>query len=1142
MIEEDRKKFFDVIKKGPSFLFLGQNYLQNYIGEDYFLTAILKKYGNSDKYREGYSAIFNSKISENPEDSVAWAHGLSQRISVPSNLEKISQFNWSGLYSSAIDDLIFRAFQSDWRNIDPIFTRDRNPEDPRNRVRLHCTFLFGNISRIEKDEVPPLKKSELTIRKQVAIQLLSRLPSQITPRGSLVVESYDPSLDWLKIEDFIPVLHSCIQNHIPVFFFSATDDLINNDEINEINKDCTIKFFKENLFEIFIRGEQSNDIDLGAVPQEESINKFIDLDSKILEIPPKIWNQVSESANIIDDAKLDPPSHVSKEVLYQEFRHFISSVGSQLNWSGFLRGFAFNREYENELFTIVNTDIKSKIRGDPIILSGQTGTGKTVALKHLAIKIRKEKSVPVLFIERKTLLPKWDDIDLFCRWAEENNAPTTLIIWDGMISINNYQDLLKYLIGRGRKVSLVGSYYKVDEDEQEIAKEKIVNVPSTLQESEIKPFLEYIEIFDPSFTSDIKTKEELFKDESFLVALYRLLPSSRLNIRLGIQNEVRVSESLIKSLSINQLRQSNYNLLAYSLQQVDEQILRYIEDLKENCRIGDETVDPIQHLIGLIMIPGKFAITVPLELLTRTLNKFGYVQFFEILDRIDIFECEQDNIGNFYVGPRHPLEAKIYCSQKFGGPRTEIGFVLELIDGIQSDDISNGEIEIFFVVSLVHQIGPNGPEGSRYLEFYLELVDSLTKLRKDRQIFSPELILQEATLQREYVKQKILQGANLPNAEKILIEASNLLKFTIQRLKHEGRSPNYQNLLLCEFAANTGTLANYSADHSIKGYDFLTAYHEISTSLNKVLSWAANDEHALDSFIWISRDLITRDVFNPQKKAEVISDVLSAIDTSESGGFEISDKILARKMQIYDLIGEDVLADEVFNKLKSRDSCAGYYLRAFYPIRMIPNNREYSGDERNLLKIAVNFLEENRKIIKNDAKCLRLLFYSWWKMRTGTPLFFKERQVLDFKNEDWLYVLGILLDLQNLGQLESNPSLMYINGVTHFHLNEIQESKRIFSDIEKATYGMRGIRRITVSYLVSNPEGTPKKFYGEVQWIDKDRNRGEVYVPILRTIITFFPKEFHQMKLIKGESLGDFHIGFNFINPLVDPISYSKKV
>jgi hypothetical protein len=158
----------------------------------------------------------------------------------------------------------------------------------------------------------------------------------------------------------------------------------------------------------------------------------------------------------------------------------------------------------------------------------------------------------------------------------------------------------------------------------------------------------------------------------------------------------------------------------------------------------------------------------------------------------------------------------------------------------------------------------------------------------------------------------------------------------------------------------------------------------------------------------------------------------------------------------------------------------------------------------------------------------------------GKPLFFGERQVLDYQPQEWVYLRKILQDLNNLGKLENNPSLLYIYGITCFHLKEIIESKRIFSDIDRTTSGIRGIRRIVKSYLASNSDGSPKIYHGDVHRIDDDKNIGEIYVQELRTTIKFIPKDFHLPQIKKGDNPGEFHIGFNFINPIADPIPFKQ--
>ena len=59
------------------------------------------------------------------------------------------------------------------------------------------------------------------------------------------------------------------------------------------------------------------------------------------------------------------------------------------------------------------------MQNDPIILHGQTGTGKTVALGSIAYRVRDEGKYPVLFIERKSQRLSNNDLEAFCKWAED---------------------------------------------------------------------------------------------------------------------------------------------------------------------------------------------------------------------------------------------------------------------------------------------------------------------------------------------------------------------------------------------------------------------------------------------------------------------------------------------------------------------------------------------------------------------------------------------------------------------------------------------------------------------------------------------------------------------------------------------------
>jgi hypothetical protein len=170
------KDLITQLREGPAILFLGQDYLKAGDVPDKVLSATIKRYGPELPQADTYFDLFKTNIGEAGDAAMFWMDELSNKLSVPDWLQVVANFNWAGLYTSAIDSLIPRAFRSQWREVQPIFEEKFVPADPRNRNRLHVTFLFGATSQVDDEAKPPLTKFKWTKRRQVAISLLRRLP------------------------------------------------------------------------------------------------------------------------------------------------------------------------------------------------------------------------------------------------------------------------------------------------------------------------------------------------------------------------------------------------------------------------------------------------------------------------------------------------------------------------------------------------------------------------------------------------------------------------------------------------------------------------------------------------------------------------------------------------------------------------------------------------------------------------------------------------------------------------------------------------------------------------------------------------------------------------------------------------------
>ncbi len=199
---------------------------------------------------------------------------------------------------------------------------------------------------------------------------------------------------------------------------------------------------------------------------------------KTIAVPSNVWNQISRSATVLDYAALLPPPPVSAERGYLEFRNFIATADGKPNWSGHARGFAFHPILRKAACgRSAEKTPRIVCKDDPIILHGQTGTGKTIALQALAYAERRREQHTVLYIERKMERPGRSRDHKFCEWAEDVGFLNTLLYGTACCRPVNML-ICSDLAGRGRKVVLVGSSYRMPESYEK--RDGFVVAPATL--------------------------------------------------------------------------------------------------------------------------------------------------------------------------------------------------------------------------------------------------------------------------------------------------------------------------------------------------------------------------------------------------------------------------------------------------------------------------------------------------------------------------------------------------------------------------------------------------------------------------------------------------------------------------------------
>ncbi len=156
-------------------------------------------------------------------------------------------------------------------------------------------------------------------------------------------------------------------------------------------------------------------------------------------------------------------------------------------------------------------------------------------------------------------------------------------------------------------------------------------------------------------------------------------------------------------------------------------------------------------------------------------------------------------------------------------------------------------------------------------------------------------------------------------------------------------------------------------------------------------------------------------------------------------------------------------------------------------------------------------------------------------IHTKQKLFAGERQTLPFSDKAWRDLFELLVALESTGESRRPLTLSFLKVLALFHLGDVGSARDLMREVERNSDQVRSRRRVIRSYLASQPNGLPRKFHGTVSWVAPDGRRGTVHADEIRSQVAFFPGDFGRRDLSRGDSLGEFHIAFNFLNILADP-------
>lgn len=1124
----------------PVVLFLGQRYASAQAKTDPFVARIEEHLGGGDP-----EATWTTLLQRPLNDEIyPWIVERFERQVLPEALEQLFQVAWSAVFTSAVDPRIVMRLETRGRIPESVLSKDHFPRVPRSRARPGVHYLFGRADETSPETRAPRSRKDFQTRRTVhANPLVNRIPETTTSLGILVIAGFGND-DWLSVDELLAPLSA--QPGMRILWFLAHQERPQSEFFDDLVASGNLLIDERGLDEAILESEIASGSSQAAqtIFQSESGSIMLGTD-KFLRLTAGMRLRVEAAAAVVDDTWTDPPESLDKLQLAEAFRRFHGDLGGARSLvEGVARGFSIERHFEAQLWTQLESLVQRPGQAESIVIvHGQSGTGKSLAVARVARLLRNQFHLPVLYSWAR--VPLAVELDDFCETAELSGADCTVILCDCSSDVRRYRELMDGLKSRGRRVVIVGTCYRL-ELEGRMSDTKYVEAPATLSPNETTQLKSLIALFRQSEEIDFQRA-----GDQVLPMLYRYLSVSRARIVGGVNDEARATEDLIrlraKSVPRPQRMQSQ---LARKL--IDAGLANGDMDIFESDdALAAEGEDAAGCFVDYVMVAGRLDCPVPVNLLLRAIrsvnDNLDYAQILYMFDQLDLFRWKMaDGEGNdLLVFPRLQLEAELICSRRMAGSSREVSCIVELIRAARISSV-DATAERDFLLDLLHKMHRDGPRLKTYQKGYLDFARALTELRTRYNVRDASLMLQESAFRRDTIF--ISDGASNPDdrisneqRDQILEEAREVIEIALKEIgegKLSAGKRTRQNL-----SVERATIYCYQAfglaRRKASAEQVMSHYSAARVAITSAAS-NSSSYHPFDIAIWAPALIVRENVLSEEQKQELLADIYSTFDSfsADVNMQRYRAEFEERRMKVAQVLRDNDLEDSSFKELELLKPTVAYYLRAR---SLCPDaldaTRPVDAAMRKDSDKAATYLEDRYEQVARDPRALQLLIQLRWLAVSGDRLLRRDRCVIP---QDLAFQSKILKYVRTLNELTGSgasnvyrlleAALQWVAGDSSLAREQFNQLARD-SDFEDVSRIVR--RLLLVSEDPEGYRGTADRLRKEGVWSISVRN--------FSGRIDLEARQFSGEDLRKGRELRGFNIAFNFLGPIADPIRMGAK-
>jgi hypothetical protein len=762
--------------------------------------------------------------------------------------------------------------------------------------------------------------------------MLRNVNEVATPVGLVVIDGYAPQYDWLKAEDMLAVLSGA---RVGGVLWCGSNPIFDEDDqevFDQLVIDGIILRNERSFGELISEIRVTSDIETQGWDDPELVTLP---NSKQYVTSPRLRLTTQASALIVDDSITGFLAPLDSSMVQSAFENFHSVPnGVKIRIEGVRRQFAIDREFEKTLRDRVKQALRQHYReSSALVLHGQSGSGKSIALARLAIQVRQDFLAAVLFASER--LPSPTDLSTFLSGIDQLDA-VTLIIVDVPLAPSRFDELLEALRSRGHRVVVVGASYRL-ESQVTKARDRFIEAPDRLSAAEQESLRSLASKYSISGTLPANQPHALAR-------FYWQLPGSRRSLAQGLGREARVSQTAIAKQGAKAEIKRSVSALGLALIKAgyaDEKIAAMEDDQEASGDLAGSST--AAKVIDYIMTSSRLYRPIPVNLVLRAVlyarsvenAAFDVELVGEIFKDKDLFRWHyaDENGEELLVGARLQLEAELICNSRLGGPDEEVSKLLELITQAYHAG-PEGHEEIKFVVDTVLALGPDGPFGERYKDSYAGIARTLTSLRERNGVLNARLMLQEATLRRHYIRTHD-HDLDRQEKERLLDEASRAVDQALQLMAQTGASRLYaskrtQEFLWVERAATYGYLATDAAQRNASANEVWSSYRT-AREAGRMATSRVDSYHPLDIALWMPLGVLKDGTqLGELEKREIEADIRATLDVIDPSSLTIDqeERLQRQRFTMGSVLSNEQLSEQAFLELDRLGSTAGYYLRA----------------------------------------------------------------------------------------------------------------------------------------------------------------------------------------------------------------------